>query len=327
MDTLIKLVNMKDLVFVWQPDDGYSRTSPTTCSKLVSEIWTKLGNNLHTLTLDMAMFNLYEALRVPPELKALEELHIRITLEKHGAFRGNASRILTATLVPFINSLAAQLTAFSFTSLCNLNLDPLFLGIEPIPLLRRLSLCLGFQVSDMWGPNALQTFLRNHNTIQQLSLRYADCCSTLFRHNWTAHDRVLIGDAFTDANATTFPRLESVILGLRFKLSNNSLLGHYVSRFNGSASSLTLLDCNLPFTQIKTVLVPFQRTLKSLTMFVQVLTPEVLCFLAEVLPGLQVLTLHVQRFSSSRLLHGRKNDDAVVRPQKRISTNQQFSPI
>lgn len=278
------------------------------------------GGNLRSLTLDVAMFNLFEALRVPPDLKVLEELHIRITLEKHGAFRGNASRILDSTLVPFINNLAARLTAFSFTSLCNLNLDPLFLGMGPTPLLRRLSLCLGFQVSDMWGPNALQTFLRNHNTIQHLSLRYADCCSTLFRHNWTVHDSVLIGDAFTGANASTLPHLNSVTLGLRFKLSDNSLLESYVSRFSGAASSLTLLDRNLPLTQIKAVLTPFKRTLKSLTMFIQVLTPEVLCFLAGVLPVLQVLTLHVQRFSSSRFPYGRADDDAVVRPK--TSANQ-----
>ncbi len=31
----------------------------------------------------MAMFNLYDVSRVPPDLKVLAELHIRITLEKH----------------------------------------------------------------------------------------------------------------------------------------------------------------------------------------------------------------------------------------------------
>lgn len=313
METIAKLKNLENLMLVWQPDDGYNKTSPTTCSQLVSHIWTKIGNRIQSLTLDMAMFNLYEALRIPPELKTLQELHIRVTLEKHGAFRGNAIRIFTSTLIPFINKLAPKLTAFSFTSLCNLNLDPLFQEMEPTPLLRRLSLCLAFQVSDMWSANALQTFLRNHNTIQQLSLRYADCCGALFRHNWTFHDRVLVGEVFTGANAFTFPRLDIVTLGLRFKLSDNLLLGRYVSRFSASASSLTLLDRSLPFTQIKVVLVPFQRTLKSLTMFVEVLTPELLCLIAKLLPLLHDLTLRVQRFSSSRLPYGKKNDDAAVR--------------
>jgi hypothetical protein len=68
----------------------------------------------------MAMFNLFEALRTPQELRVLEELYARITLKKHGAFRGNAAYTLTSTVVPFINSLAPQLKLFSFTPQFNL---------------------------------------------------------------------------------------------------------------------------------------------------------------------------------------------------------------
>src|SRR5262249_39342044 len=144
MSVLSKLENLQELILVWQLDGGYNKTSPTTCSQLTIDTWSKVASNIRSLTLDMAMFNIYETLRVPQELKALEELHVRITLEKHGAFRGNAIRIFTNTLIPFINQLAPQLISFSLTSLCNLNLDPLFEGVEPTPLLRRLTLCLAF---------------------------------------------------------------------------------------------------------------------------------------------------------------------------------------
>lgn len=315
MGVLAKLENLKDLVLVWRLDEGYNKTSPTTCRQLVSDIWRGAGNNICSLTLDMAMFNLYEALRCPPELGALEELHIRITLEKHGSFRGNAARILIDTVIPFINRLTPQLTAFSLTSLCNLNLDPLFYDMNSTPLLRRLFICLAFQVSNMWNPNALQTFLRNHSTIQHLTLRYAECCSDMFRHNWTIHDRVLIGEAFTGQNAFNFPQLESVTLGLQFRLSDNLRLGDYVSRFSGSVSCLKILDRSLTFVQVRRVLEPFrQGTLKSLDMFVAVFTPELLCFIASLLPALHDLTLHVERFSNSRLPLGvSKSKDAAVR--------------
>ncbi|KAF5347821.1 hypothetical protein D9756_010230 [Leucocoprinus leucothites] len=302
MNVLSKLEHLRDLVLVWRTDDGYNRTSPTTCSQLAIDTWARVAPRICSLTLDMAMFNIYESLRVPQKLKTLEELHIRITLEKHGAFRGNAIRIFTNTLIPFINQLAPQLISFSLTSLCNLNLDPLFQGMEPTPLLRQLALCLAFQSTEIWSPLALQTFLKDHSTIRQLDLRYGECCAALFphMHNWSSHDRVLIGEAFEGSNAFTFPQLETLTLGLQFKLSNNSDLGAYASRFSGSVHSLTLLGRSLNVNQMRTVLIPFQKTLKSLSMFLRTLTPEVLCLLATLLPSLQDLTLHIQKFASSR---------------------------
>ncbi|KAJ3566500.1 hypothetical protein NP233_g6967 [Leucocoprinus birnbaumii] len=303
MSVLSKLQNLSELVLVWRTDDGYNKTSPTTCSRLAIDTWSRVAPILRSLTIDMAMFNIYETLRIPQELYALEELHVRITLEKHGAFRSNAGRIFTDNLIPFINRLAPQLISFSLTSLCNLNLDPLFRGLEPTPHLRRLALLLAFQSVEIWSPAALQTFLKDHDTIKELDLRYGECCSPLVPNwqHWSTHDRVLVGEAFTGNNAFTFPHLETLTLGLRFKLTDNNLLGAYASRFSGSVTSLTLIGRSLQMDKIKIILRPFQKTLRTLSMFVQTLTPDVLLQIAVFLPALQDLTLHVERFESSSI--------------------------
>jgi hypothetical protein len=306
VDVLSKLERLEELVLVWNEKDRYlHKTSATTCAQLLVDIWAMVSSSLRSLTLHMSLFNLLDALRLSPNLKALEELHISVTPEKV------AFNLVATALIPFINKLASKLIAFSFTSFQmshEFSLGPLLQNMGPTPLLRRLTLRLNLT----YGLNeqrALRTFLQNRDTIRSLDLRYyAGLDHWEFPH-------VFIGEAFT------FPQLKNLTLGLgRLPIDPPIFLPdlqHYVSQFSGAAlSHLTFPDRMFQTSQLHAVLVAFQVTLRSLAISVLDITPELLYKIASLLPSLRDLALRARDISSCFFPYN-KNDEVKVSVRNR----------
>lgn len=173
---LPSLENIRHLILNSQTLAG--ARAPSISGELAINIWTAVGANLRSLTLDMSMDKLGEIMRITPrQLSALQELHISVHPRHDHESAQEYKLLLASAVVPFVNHLVPQLTVFSFKAICMVfELDPFFRGVEPTPRLQRLNLCLGWpHHRRKWSLESLEVFLRGRNMGEVVDVKYEKC--------------------------------------------------------------------------------------------------------------------------------------------------------
>lgn len=295
LSTIRKLNHIEELELSW-----YIDTAPKAEAWTFShfpDLWRSIGQNLRKLTIDIQVSKMNDAAQQCGSLSQLEELSL--TLRSSDA-RGHPGD----TFVPyFINKFAPTLQSLSIKTIGHQELSQNFELLGSFPQLTWLLLNMPLDFVHLKDPRGLNRFLQNHPKLLQLSLRYTRCCTY---SGWPKCDGFETFDGKHNIyNAITLPVLHSLELGLYFSPSDskNNTLYRSVARMGDELTSLTLLDRNLKLDEIKAVLKAFpSHRLKKLSLFSQLLSPQLIDYIAQICPALNSLSLDVETVVKSESL-------------------------
>jgi hypothetical protein len=262
--------------------------NPKDMVPLFIAAWDTFGPRLETLTL--AIDNLRTIFTTSFFSKCLKELKIEFTPGEYP----EDDDTLAAVLTPFINKHAASLQTLSFASSDNLrDLGPLFRSLGRYPMLRKLDISVDFHKCGLSDPRGLTRLLVEHNdTLRSVILR-----PTLSRGNhWEIAEASLVEWMSENASNKRFlSDVQSLDLRMPMAPSHLNMTVSYIHRSAATLTSLSLLDHSLRYEQIEAVVKVLSSVgrLKTLTLQVLTLSPQLVDLMAKKLPFLEVLNLVV----------------------------------
>ena len=299
--TLQSFTRLEEVNINWFFDKGALAWKFT----LFSDIWRSIGGHcLRRLSIDTYLHKMGDIVNSSGSLLNLEHLHLTLRRETSEAH-------ISDNVVPyFINKLAPTLRSLSLKTIGHQDLSFFKLLTEIFPHLVKLSLVMPFDSHHLGNPSGLRQLLGNHSRLQDLSLRHQFCCGST-PQALDAH-RSKLGN-YDIYNHISLSSLRSLEFGLNMPLSREktSVLMRSVGAFGQSITSLFLKDHSLTLDELKIVLESFpSHRLKKLSLFAQLLTPQLIDAIAQFCPVLNSLTLDVQSIAKSEW----ESDNDVVSP-------------
>jgi hypothetical protein len=288
--------------------DWYPVTVDIHLVPTMAHIWTSLGSNLSTIVWQSSVEDFHSLLLESPSIHfpVLEDL----TLGLHRRRDSSGNESFHLSIAPFLFRHSSTVTALSFITasiyVAPIDIAPILALVGRFPYLRQLGLAIGIsscrhiQIST---PLTLAHFLDNHgDTLQSLFIRFqvADLAHVSEMHviDGTLQEilRFRHGNSITTLTYlpvyADIPNLKSAIL-------------QATPRFSHTLTDLTfsgfLDDGTLTYEEVEAFVLPFSHRsadtgLKALSLFVDVLSPQLVDLLASTLLGLHKLTLKVQLF-------------------------------
>jgi hypothetical protein len=309
-DTLVHLSSVKEFTVEWSLGANHFHSV-----LIMAHIWTSLGSNLRTLDWKSPVNTFRLLLLESPSVHfpVLEEL----TLGLHGQCDSCHIEHLHHSIGSFLHRHSFTITSLSFIGAllqhAPIDISPILTKLGRFIRLRQLGLAIGvskhiyIQVSM---PPAVALFLDDHaDTLESLSIRFIAAYRSYVA---TQHE---IGDTLQDI--LRFRHGHSVtVLQIHLPAYTNVLLLNcailnIAPRFSKTLTAFVVSGyCKTRFNygEVVTLISPFSHQfadtgLKLLELPVDVLSPQLVDFLAFSLPGLKKLTLscrsiHTHRYSS-----------------------------
>ncbi|KAJ7272614.1 hypothetical protein B0H12DRAFT_588574 [Mycena haematopus] len=225
-------------------------------------------------------------------LHRLEEFTLRIR-DDHAGDLDAAGYIMVHHLARFLNNTHRTLRSFSFETSLAADFSPFFSALGFFAHLSMLSLSIPTSDPHLGDPSALKGFLHLHgDTLQHLSLR-GFCTNRSGRAGMTGR---WLSQCLTDIT----PSLHT--LNVRTSFIPLDVVMLCVRQWADTLTALDIVGEYLTHDAIESILRELSdKRLKSLSVAVKCLCPELVDRLAERLPGLTKLHLLVQSISPHRL--------------------------
>ena len=223
---------------------------------------------------------------------SLRELDLEFTSTPEIA--DSDARVLVENIVPFVNNLAPQLFAFRVSSIAFADLSPFFKHLTLFPLLETFAIRAPFNRSFSEDPSGLTQLLHNSSTtLKALQLRL-NPSGFLDLTSGPPDDRLPAWLLHTFANETF---LASGLHTLQLYPSSSDTgidtLIFCLERSSQSLNKVTVYDRYLSYPQVCRIVAALPSQLVYLRLNILGLSPTILDLLAERLPNLTDLTLHI----------------------------------
>lgn len=289
LEAIRNLTRVEEMQIDWYFDKGVGGDAWTFC--FFPDIWQHIGQNLRQLSIDIQVYKMNEAVKYSGSLPNLESLTLILRCDKARGHPGD-------TIVPyFVNKLSPTLKQLSIKTIGHQELSLNFQLLGIFPQLTHLSISTPLDVQHLPDPSGFNQFLRNHPRLQSLCIRYTRCCTDCVHDGFNTYDGK--HKLFRDVS---LPAMHSLELGLHIPLSVGITdpLYNSIARLGTDLTSLTLKDRSLKLDEVRTVLRLFPSyRLKKLSLFAQLLTPQLIDLVAKVCPALTSLSLDVETIVKS----------------------------
>jgi hypothetical protein len=278
------LKNVEELEVNWYLDNG-SKTSAWHVP-FFPDIWSSIGHKVRKLTMDIQLFKFDDVVKACGSMPLVEELYLTMRCDSALGSSGG-------TAVPyFINKFGSTLRVLSIKTIGHQELSAMFQLLGTFPHLTDLALVMPLDSYHLQDPSGFSRFLRDHPALRTLCLRYARCCKDCTDDGFKTHN-----GKHELYSGITLPALRCIELGLRIPIPQDgkSAMLNSVARLGKEITSLTLTDRSLTLTEVKSVLRYFPTyRLRKLSLFTQLLSPQLIDVLAKSCPDLNSLSLDVQ---------------------------------
>jgi hypothetical protein len=306
-DTLVHLSSVKEFTVEWPIGVNHSRSV-----LMMAHIWTSLGSNLSTLTWKSSVNTFRLLLLESPSVHfpVLEEL----TLGLHGQCDPCHLERFHHSIGSFLHRHSFTITSLSFIGAllqeAPIDIAPILTKLGHFVRLRQLGLTMGIFSSryiQVSMPQAVAHFLDDHvDTLESLSIRFITTCRSYVATQHEVDDTLQDMLRFRNGHSVTvlqmhlpayknIPLLNCAVLNIAPRFSK-TLTAFVVSGY---------CETRFIYDEVVTLVNPFSHQsadtgLKLLELPIDVLSPQLVDFLAFSLPGLKKLTL------SCRRIHTRK---------------------
>ncbi|TFK35803.1 hypothetical protein BDQ12DRAFT_687579 [Crucibulum laeve] len=295
MDSLVNLNRILECRIVW----GHGMHLPHIPQRTLSwstpllDIFTStnIGDTLKTLSIDAPVLRFKDVtVNTNPPFTHLNELQLTF-------HPPNDVYTMFNILPPFIKGVSSTLTILSITTRVHISVSSLLLTLGRFPQLKKLSLRLSEDFKRTSNTSGIRRFLQNNRTIEDLSLLYDYCCNMHRRHR----EYTIIGNdhAHVCSDDIELPHLHSLEYNPRLLQMSQTNFLNDLCCVNKNLTSLTLVDCNLMYKEVQTLLRGFGR-LKTLSLVVHTLSPGLIALVASNCPLLVRLTITAQIVNSRR---------------------------
>jgi hypothetical protein len=276
---------------------------------LFDAIQPVFGSSLRTLVLDMPLTIFTKARTFFGELGHIQELDLTLYINRAGADpKLSHEEAFANVLLPFINGLSSTLRILSITIHHHSDLSPFFRGLGHFPRLTRLSLTLPLDIYHIPDPSGFNQLLSNHPDLQELGIQHQSCC----RHYDLPHNSVGIDWVQRCFQGISFTGLRRLSLGL-----TSTIHLTFVNSMRTLAQTLTTITLTEPCLHYRGLAIVLTALatprLRTLSLFIHVLSPQLLVLLAEKCPNLERLDLSIEKCHSSEGSAGEHDEvsDAV----------------
>jgi hypothetical protein len=304
IEATIGLHNVNSFTIYWEDNNPTAEEM----IPLFTAAWSAFGSTLEKLSLKVP---------VTPSTfgttffsKTLRELSIHLHELPEG------QKALTDTLAPFINKHASTLQILSLSCVqMKWDLGPLFCSLEHIHNLRQLKAQVDFDLCGLSEHRGLTRILEEHSDHLK-SVRLRPIPLRLWQSEWEFGERAF-GKWMIDniSNPLVLRDMESLNLRIPCTSPDFDLMVMYLQRSAETLTKLTLAEYLLRYEQIETIVKIFSRKgiLKTLSLEVMSLSPQLVDLLATALPNLQVLKLEIHNISGQgEAPHGFRDDTQTV---------------
>jgi hypothetical protein len=306
-DTLVHLSSVKEFVVDWPPGVNHFYSV-----LMMAHIWTSVGSNLSTLTWRSSVNTFRLLLLESPSVHfpVLEEL----TLGLHGKCDPCHLERFHHSIGSFLHRHSCTVASLSFIGALlqevPIDIAPILTKLGHFIRLRQLRLAIGIFSSryiQVSMPTAVAHFLDDHvDTLESLSIRFTPACRSYVATQNEIDDTLQDMLRFRHGHSITVLQMHLPAC-TNIPLLNRAVL-NIAPRFSKTLTSFVVSGyCKTRFIydEVETLINPFSHQsadtgLKLLELPVDVLSPQLVDFLAFSLPGLRKLTL------SCRRIHTRK---------------------
>ncbi|KAG6835069.1 hypothetical protein H0H93_005111 [Arthromyces matolae] len=272
----------------------FQHSNNAPCCPLLANLFPVVGKTLRALSLDIPLTVLDQYLLPTSHFIQLEDLFIRFTVDRGSVRYDAVNRSNMDALAPFINSFSQTLISLSIETYGHLHFSSFFESLEYFPCLKNLSLALPFDYYHLPNPAGFNRLLVRHSPLlRELTLRSRYCCIT---HMESTIHKVAAGYSrcFQDVS---FDDLNICCLGFDPHLK---IIPEHMEPFrilSRNVRSLALVGVSLSYVDVAVLLAALGTiTLReTLSLCVEVLTPELLTLLAWMCPNLKRLELEIGR--------------------------------
>lgn len=282
------LCRVENLNLHWPKGKGSTDPPDETLFSAMQPIF---GSNLRTLLLEMPLMVFAKAHTYLTDVDHLEELDLTLSVDRTGVeFKESHKDAVHKALIPFINGVSSSLRALTITIHNHLDLSPLFCGFGKFQQLTRLILIIPFDLYHIPDPSGWNRLLVNHPNLKELYIRHQSCCRS-HESPSLVDGEIWVQRCFRDIS---FTGLKTLSLGLNdaFHLK----FANAMAPLAQSLMSLTLTEPCLRYSDVDRVLTALATPqLSSLSLFVDVLTPQLLILFAEKCPNLEQLDLNIEK--------------------------------
>lgn len=303
-EAIRNLTRVEELQIDWYYDKGVGGDAWTFA--FFPDIWKHIGQNLRRLSIDIQIYKMNDAVKYCGSLPNLEELTLVLRCDSARGHPGD-------TIVPyFINNHASTLRQLSIKTIGHQDLSLNFQLLGLFPQLTHLSIGMPLDARHLPDPSGFNQFLGNHPKLQNFSIRYIRCCTDCAYDGFSTYD----GKHKVFRNIT-LPAMHTLELGLHIPMSVGATdpLYYSIARLGTDLTSLTLKDRSLKIDEVKTILRLFPSyRLKTLSLFAQLLTPQLIDLIAKVCPALNSLSVDVETIVKSEEPVDRRQNDVVSKP-------------
>jgi hypothetical protein len=308
---LAHLRNLEEYHILWHERPTMSTCRPkyhhsSDTLRLASTILTVpfSASYLHRLTVEVSLDKAEHLFLPTIVLPSLEQLSLCIR-DDHAGDLDAGGYIMVHHLARFLNNTHRTLRSLSFETSLSTDFSPFFSALGHFPHLSELALSIPTSDPHLGDPSAMKGFLHSHrDTLTQFSLR-----GFCMRHTWVNMDSLWLSACLS---GMTFSSLHTLNVGTSFIPSSVAMLC-----IQQSADTLTALDITgeyLCFEEVDDII----RTaaggrLRSLSMGVTCLCPQLVDMLAARLPGLTKLNLRIRLVGDSpQMRDGRRQTQSQL---------------
>ncbi|KAF8656955.1 hypothetical protein AX16_002310 [Volvariella volvacea WC 439] len=273
--------------------------------------WSTFGDVLTELNIDVPLQGLSNFLDESLTFTSLRAFSIRLTKMPQSTL-SSSTEIISHKIIPFMNNHVYTLEKLSMTTIEGFDFSAFLPSLQHFPYLAKVHISHPFVSLQQTNTSGLRYFLAIHSgCMKDLNLQFHLPPNTIPKipssASWYSQDffRVYLNS------------LESLELSLRGNPGDATSVLSYLDTLKSTLTSLTLRDHPFSLQEVRPLVRLFQHTgiLRSLTIEVAYITPQLLDVFAVGLPSIQRLTLTCEAFTDEGPSQNRPFDSPVLQHQ------------